>query len=93
MVRVLCRHYGVPFKHDRARAIVIALIGGAVPTGAAAISTSTLFYIAPPTAVVGIAVSSMTAAVFTRSVGRIFIEHFESGASLDTFSTPQASES
>jgi uncharacterized protein (DUF697 family) len=89
MVKVLCNHYGVPFKHDRARAIVIGLVGGAMPTGAAAITTSTLLYIAPPTAVLGLAVSSVTAAVFTRSVGRVFIEHFEGGASLDAFSAPQ----
>ena len=89
MVKVLCNHYGVPFKHDRARAIVIGLVGGAIPTGAAAITTSTLLYIAPPTAVLGLAVSSVTAAVFTRSVGRVFIEHFEAGASLDAFSAPQ----
>ena len=89
MVKVLCNHYGVPFKHDRARAIVIGLVGAAMPTGAAAITTSTLLYIAPPTAVLGLAVSSVTAAVFTRSVGRVFIEHFEGGASLDAFSAPQ----
>jgi uncharacterized protein (DUF697 family) len=89
MVKVLCNHYGVPFKHDRARAIVIGLVGGAMPAGAAAITTSTLLYIAPPTAVLGLAVSSVTAAVFTRSVGRVFIEHFEGGASLDAFSAPQ----
>jgi uncharacterized protein (DUF697 family) len=89
MVRVLCKHYGVPFKHDRARAIVIGLIGGAMPAGAAAVTTSTLLYIAPPIAVLGMAASSATAAVFTRSVGRVFVEHFESGASLDAFSAPQ----
>jgi len=86
MVKVLCKHYGVPFEDDRARAIVIALVGGAIPTGAAAITTSTLLYIVPPAAVLGVAVCSVTAGVFTRSVGRVFIEHFEGGASLDTLS-------
>jgi len=83
MVKALCRHYGVPFKDDRARALVIGAIGGAMPSGAAAVTASTLLYIAPPAAVLALAASCTTAAVFARSIGRIFVEHFESGASLD----------
>ncbi len=86
MVKALSDHYGVPFERDRARAIVVALVGGAIPAGVAAVTTSTLFYILPPTAAVGLAASAITAAAFTRSVGRIFIEHFESGATLEDFS-------
>jgi uncharacterized protein (DUF697 family) len=83
MVQALCRHYGVPFKADRARALVIGAVGGAMPTGAAAVTASTLLYIAPPAAVLGLAASCVTAAAFTRSAGRVFVERFESGASLD----------
>jgi uncharacterized protein (DUF697 family) len=85
MVKVLSDHYGVPFERDRARAIVVGLVGGAMPTGVAAVTTSALIYILPPSALIGLAVSSITAATFTRSVGRIFIEHFESGATLEDF--------
>jgi uncharacterized protein (DUF697 family) len=85
MVKVLSDHYGVPFERDRARAIVVGLVGGAMPTGVAAVTTSALLYILPPSALIGLAVSSITAATFTRSAGRIFIEHFESGATLDDF--------
>ena len=86
MVRALSRHYGVPFERDRARAIVVGLIGGAMPPGVAAVTTSALSYLLPPAAVLGVAASAISAAAFTRSVGRIFIEHFESGATLDDFS-------
>ena len=85
MVKVLSDHYGVPFERDRARAIVVGLVGGIMPTGAAAVATSALFYILPPGALMGLAVSSVTAATFTRGIGRIFVEHFESGATLDDF--------
>jgi uncharacterized protein (DUF697 family) len=85
MVKVLSDHYGVPFERDRARAIVVALVGGAMPTGVATLTMSALIYILPPSALMGLAASSITAATFTRSVGRIFIEHFESGASLEDF--------
>jgi uncharacterized protein (DUF697 family) len=83
MVKTLSRHYGVPFERDRARAIIVALAGGAVPTGLGAVTASTLFFIMPASALAGIAVSAVTAASCTRGIGRVFVEHFESGATLD----------
>ncbi|MFI5013707.1 MAG: YcjF family protein [Hyphomicrobiales bacterium] len=84
MVKVLSELYDVPFERDRARAIVIGLAAGAMPTGLAEVTTSTLMYIVPGSYLIGLAVSSASAATFTRSIGRVFIEHFESGAtSLD----------
>ncbi len=85
MVKVLSRHYGVPFQRDRARAIVIGLVGGAIPSGAATVTSSALLYALPPSVLMAATVSSFAAAAFTHSVGRIFIEHFESGATLDEF--------
>ena len=85
MVKMLSDHYRVPFERDRARAIVVGLIGGVMPTGAAAVATSALFYITPPSVFMGLAVSCATAANFTRGVGRIFVEHFETGATLNDF--------
>ena len=86
MVKVLSDLYGVPFERDRARAIVIGLMGGAMPTGLAAVTASTLFYIVPGSNLIGLAVSSATAIACTRGIGRIFIEHFESGATLNDIS-------
>ena len=40
MVKSLSELYGVPFERNRTRAIVIALMGGALPTGFATIATS-----------------------------------------------------
>jgi uncharacterized protein (DUF697 family) len=82
MVKVLSGLYGVPFQRDRARAMVIGLMGGTVPTGLAAVTTSTLVSFIPVSSLIGLAVSSVTAIACTRSIGRIFIEHFESGATL-----------
>jgi uncharacterized protein (DUF697 family) len=80
MVKVLSDHYRVPFERDRARAIVVGLAAGVMPSGAAAVASSTLFYAVPGSALLGVAVSSAAAAACTRSIGRIFIEHFENGA-------------
>jgi len=86
MVKSLSDHYGVPFEQDRARAIVVGLVGGAMPAGVATVTASTLALVLPPAAALGVAASAISAAAFTQSVGRIFIEHFESGATWDDFS-------
>lgn len=88
MVKVLSDLYGIPFERDRARAIVVGFMGGAMPTGLGAVTTSTLGYIVPGSGLLGLAVSSVTAVACTRSIGRIFVEHFESGAGLHDLPTP-----
>lgn len=86
MVRMLSNLYGVPFERDRARAIVVGMAGGATPTGLAAVASSALYYLVPASAIIGLAVSSVAAVACTRSIGRTFVEHFESGATLSDFS-------
>jgi uncharacterized protein (DUF697 family) len=85
MVKALCRHYGVPYEEGRARALVVGLAGGAVPTTASAVTASTLVMFVPGANMIGLAVSSVAASVCTRGIGRRFIEHFEKGASLLDF--------
>jgi uncharacterized protein (DUF697 family) len=85
MVKLLSDLYGVPFERDRARAIVVALMGGAMPTGLAAVTTSTLVYVVPAANLIGLAVSSLAGAACTRGIGRIFVEHFENGSTLTDF--------
>jgi uncharacterized protein (DUF697 family) len=89
MVKMLSNLYGVPFERDRARAIVAGLVGGATPTGFATVATSTLFFAVPSGALIGSVVSAVTAIACTRSIGRVFIEHFESGATLNDFRAPK----
>ena len=89
MVKMLSNLYGVPFERDRARAIVAGLVGGAAPTGFAAVTTSTLFYVVPSGLLLGTVVSAISAVACTRSIGRVFIEHFESGATLNDFRAPR----
>jgi uncharacterized protein (DUF697 family) len=85
MVRALSSHYGVPFERGRARAIVVGLMGGFIPTGLAAVTASALFYIVPGSNLVGLAVSSVAASACARNIGRLFVEHFENGATLFDF--------
>jgi uncharacterized protein (DUF697 family) len=77
MVKALSDLYEVPFERDRTRSFVIGLMGGAVPTGLAAATASTLVFVIPGSGFVGLAVSSITAASFTRGIGLFFVERFE----------------
>lgn len=85
MVKSLSRLYGVPFERNRARAIVIGLMGGVMPTGLATAAVSTLVYFVPGYNLLGLAVSSVTASAYARGIGQMFIEHFENGSTLVDF--------
>ena len=85
MVKMLSRLYDVPFERDRARAIVVGMVGGAMPTGLAAVASSTLQYLVPASGIVGLAVASVAAVGSTRSIGLVFIEHFERGVTLSDY--------
>jgi uncharacterized protein (DUF697 family) len=77
MVKRLSELYETPFEHDKNRTIVLGLMGGAAPTGLAALTSSTLTLVMPGA---GLAVSSLTAAALTRGIGMFFVERFEKGA-------------
>jgi uncharacterized protein (DUF697 family) len=92
MVKSLCRLYGVPYEAGRARAVVVGLAGGAVPTTASAVTSSTLILFVPGANMIGLAVSSVTASMCTRGIGRRFVEHFEKGSSLLDFPVVERSK-
>jgi uncharacterized protein (DUF697 family) len=77
MVRQLSELYGVPFQRDRTRSLIIALIAGAVPTGAGLAASSTLMWIVPGGLLWGLGVSAITAGALTRGIGFVFIDSFE----------------
>ncbi|MFL6799224.1 MAG: DUF697 domain-containing protein [Xanthobacteraceae bacterium] len=79
MVSTLSKHYGVPFERQRTRALVMALMGGATPVGLAVGAASTILTIVPGTQLLGIAISSVTAAACTRDIGLVFLDIFEKG--------------
>jgi uncharacterized protein (DUF697 family) len=89
MVKSLSELYAVPFEQGRARAVILALMGGIMPAGVGTVTASTLFYVIPGSAIIGMAMSSVSAAACTRAIGRVFVEHFASGATtLDVTAIP-----
>jgi uncharacterized protein (DUF697 family) len=77
MVKQLSELYGVPFQRDRTRSLIIALIAGAVPTGAGLAASSTLMWIIPGGLVWGLGAAALTAGALTRGIGLVFIDSFE----------------
>jgi len=89
MVKLLSELYAVPFEQGRVRALVLSLMGGIMPAGVGTVTASTLLYVIPGSALVGLAMSSVSAAACTRAIGRVFVEHFASGATtLDVTAMP-----
>jgi uncharacterized protein (DUF697 family) len=89
MVNALSKHYGVPFQRERARAAVLALMGGATPASVAVNATSAILMVVPGTQLMGVVIASVTASACTRDIGRVFIDLFEKEA---TGSQPPATE-
>lgn len=80
MVRQLSALYQVPFERDRTRALIVALVGGAVPTGVGTAASTTLMWVIPGGLLVGLGAAALTAGALTRGIGHVFIESFESAA-------------
>ena len=78
MVKQLSDLYGVPFERDRTRSFIVGLVGGAVPTGLGTATASTLAFVLPAHALVGLGVSAISAGALTRGIGLVFVDHFES---------------
>ena len=80
MVKQLSDLYGVPFERDRTRSLIVGLVGGAVPTGLGTATASTLAFVLPAHALVGLGVSAISACALTRGIGLVFLDHFESAS-------------
>jgi len=80
MVQKLSALYQVPFQRDRTRALLVGLIGGAVPTGVGTATSTTLMFIVPGGLLLGLGAAALTAGALTRGIGLVFIESFEAAA-------------
>lgn len=77
--------YGYRFSHERLRAIIVSLIGSGVPVAAGTGLSSLLKGIPVIGQVLGLVTTPVFAWASTVAVGRVFIEHFESGGTLLDF--------
>jgi uncharacterized protein (DUF697 family) len=77
MLKQLSQLYRVQFERERTRPLIIAILGGAAPTGLGLATVSTIGLVAPAPAFLGLAISALTAAAVTRAIGQVFVESFE----------------
>ena len=88
MVASLARLYRVPYSKEAVNTVVGAIVGAATPYALSA-GVASLFLKAMPGVgtVIGLATMAGLSNVATRTLGRLFIQHFEAGNDLDDIDT------
>ncbi|HEX7360864.1 MAG TPA: DUF697 domain-containing protein [Bryobacteraceae bacterium] len=81
----LCKAYDTGFSAEAARSVVTSLVGASVPTISATFLASTLKLVPGVGTVVGWGAMPVLAGATTYAVGKVFVEHLESGGTLLTF--------
>ncbi len=82
MIHSLSKAYGVEFRKKRTKAIISALCGGVLSTGAVPVFFS-LFKAVPVVGqTMGAATTSITGGAATYALGRVFNRHFREGGTL-----------
>jgi uncharacterized protein (DUF697 family) len=86
MIRELAGHYDLPFNEHVAKGVLASLLGGA---SASFFGRSLLTSLIKGVPIIGSAAGVLSGSVamvaLSRTVGKLFIEHFETGGTLLTF--------
>jgi uncharacterized protein (DUF697 family) len=92
MVARLSRLYEIPFRKDIVKTAISSLIGGALPVAASPLIASLLKMVP----VVGYTTSavtlSATGGASTYAIGKVFVQHFETGGTLLNFNADKVKE-
>ncbi len=87
MGKELAEYYGVDYKEDQIKGIVISLIAAYTSTSAASVTAAAAAKSIPVLgAVFGVITLPVVAGGLTYAVGKVFIRHLESGRTFLTFS-------
>ncbi|MGB3916303.1 DUF697 domain-containing protein [Thiothrix litoralis] len=83
MLEQLCQHYGVAFDRHKVRAVLLAVLGGSLPT-LALLGMGSAFKFVPGIGTLGGNASlTLLGGAITYAVGQSFIKHFRAGGTLD----------
>ena len=86
VLAALAEHYGVPFTREQAQLIVTSLLGSVGTTVLAGAALASVAKVVPFFgSIVGVASLPVAGGVITRAMGRLAIDHFENGGTMDTF--------
>jgi uncharacterized protein (DUF697 family) len=92
MLRRLSQIYDVPLADNRGKALITSLAGAAIPTSSGLGAAELLKAIPIVGSVIGALVTPTLAAGLTYAIGKVFIQHFESGGTLLDFNPPDYRE-
>ncbi len=86
MLYDLSKHYEIPYKADRVKSIVSALLGGITSTELAYSSVGGALKALPVLgSILGVLTLPLFASAITYAIGKVFIQHFESGGTFLDF--------
>lgn len=92
MLRRLSQIYDLPFADNRGKALITSLAGAAIPTSSGLGAAEFLKAIPIVGSAIGALVTPTLAAGLTYAIGKVFIQHFESGGTLLDFNPPDYRE-
>ena len=96
MIADIAKIYDVPFRDDAAKNIISSFVAAAIPSsmgfGLTQVAASALKIVPGVGTVLGMSAGAAFAAAFTFALGRVFIQHFESGGNLVTLDPIAARE-
>jgi uncharacterized protein (DUF697 family) len=78
MVAAISKIYGVPFEANRGKAVIGSLVGSLVPSGVAEVAI-VIWKTTPLINLFGGAAMALVTGASTWALGKVFIQHFESG--------------
>jgi uncharacterized protein DUF697 len=78
MLRKLARLYGVPLDQQRSKQFASAMLTGMAAPGIASFTTTGLLRMTPGPHLLGMALTSISAAILLRVVGDVYISHLSS---------------
>lgn len=85
LLKTLADHYGVAFSENLGKSVIGALVGGTAPGLATGTARSLLKFIPGIGGMLGMITSPALAGASTYALGKVFIQHFESGGTLLDF--------
>jgi uncharacterized protein (DUF697 family) len=92
MLRRLSQIYQVPFAENRGKSLITALLGAAIPTSSGLGAAELLKAIPLLGTAIAAFVTPALAAASTFAVGKVFMQHFETGGTLLDFNPPDYRE-
>lgn len=92
MLGSLSSYYGIPFSKEKGKKIISALVGASVPLGVTR-GVCSLFKAVPFIGFAASAVSmSALSGASTYAIGKVFVQHFESGGTFLNFDAAKVKE-